>query len=73
MRCQARQFFSNILIILCTYFLSQDAFAFSLQGDLGKVVQLFIVDEIRIVGVKKVEPEAILEKITIKKGRTLNS
>jgi outer membrane protein insertion porin family len=73
MRCQARQFFSNILIILCTYFLSQDAFAFSLQGDLGKVVQLFIVDEIRIVGVKKVEPEAILEKITIKKGASLDN
>ena len=73
MRCYARKFLSRIFLIICTYILSHDVYALSLQGDLGKVVELFIVDEIRIIGVKKVEPEAILEKITIKKGVALDN
>jgi outer membrane protein insertion porin family len=73
MLCKARQFFSYILLILWTYLLSHNSYALSLQGDLGKVVEYFIVDDIRIIGVKKVEPEAILEKIAIKKGAVLDN
>ena len=47
----------------------------SLQADssLGKHIQLFKVDEIKVLGSKKVEAEAILEKISTKPGMTLDN
>lgn len=52
-------------IIVSLHLLS---FASLAQESLGKVVNYFKVDEIEVVGAKKVEPEAIIEKISLKKG-----
>lgn len=38
------------------------------QESLGEVENFFRVDDIQVVGSKKVEPEAIIERISIKKG-----
>lgn len=43
------------------------------QEDLGPKSDLFQIDEIRILGTKKVEPEAILEKISAKKDMKLDN
>jgi outer membrane protein insertion porin family len=47
----------------------------NLQADssLGKHKKLFKVDEIKVLGSKKVEAEAILEKISTKPGMTLDN
>lgn len=39
------------------------------QESLGKVKNYFRVDDIQVTGSKKVEPEAIIEKVSIKKGQ----
>lgn len=51
------------------------AFSFNLFAEisLGKTVEYFVIDEIKVDGVKKVEPEAILEKIKSKKGLVLTN
>ncbi len=38
------------------------------QDSFGNFKELFKIEEIKIVGAKKVEPEAISEKLTLKKG-----
>lgn len=43
------------------------------EESLGKHKELFKVQEIKVEGTKKVEPEAILEKLTIKKGMSLDN
>jgi outer membrane protein insertion porin family len=43
------------------------------DDSLGKLVEFFTVDEVRIEGNKKVEPEAILEKMTVKTGSRLDN
>lgn len=43
------------------------------KTNLGKKSDFFVIDEIKIEGVKKVEPEAILEKIKSKKGLILSN
>ncbi|WP_127718038.1 outer membrane protein assembly factor BamA [Halobacteriovorax sp. HLS] len=52
-------------------------FAFTMNAfaidDIGKKYNLFKIDEIRIEGSKKVEKEAILEKISSKKGIVLDN
>ena len=40
---------------------------------IGKRKELFTVDEILIKGVKKVEPEAILEKVLVRKGMVVDN
>jgi outer membrane protein insertion porin family len=42
-------------------------------GKLGRIVEYFVIDDIQVVGIKKVEKEAILEKIRIKKGLILDN
>ena len=43
------------------------------DDSLGKIVEYFKVDDVKVEGAKKVEPEAIIEKMTIKKGSTLDN
>lgn len=43
------------------------------EQSLGKHIELFKVEKIEVEGTKKVEPEAILEKLTIKKGMVLDN
>ena len=53
-------------ILLSIHLLCISSFA---QESLGKVEDFFKVDEIQVVGVKKVEPEAVTEKVSLKEGR----
>jgi len=52
-------------ILLSIHLLCISSFA---QESLGKVEDFFKVDEIQVVGVKKVEPEAVTEKVSLKEG-----
>lgn len=49
-------------------FLQALSFGALAQEHLGKTVNYFRVDEIQVVGTKKVEPEAIIQKVSLKKG-----
>ena len=49
------------------------SFCLEANTNLGKHDSLFVVDDIRVEGAKKVEPEAILEKLKVKKGMTLDN
>jgi outer membrane protein insertion porin family len=60
----------NILGFLFLLICSNSIFA---QQYLGKEIKLFRVDDIKVEGTKKVEAEAVLEKLTIKKGATLDN
>ena len=60
----------NILGFLFLLICSSSVFS---QQYLGKEKKLFKVDAIKIEGTKKVEAEAILEKLTIKKGAVLDN
>ncbi len=57
------------------YLFSMAFLSFCLEANtnLGKHDSLFVVDDIRVEGAKKVEPEAILEKLKVKKGMTLDN
>tara|TARA_R110002072_G_scaffold534_6_gene3823 strand:+ start:2968 stop:5256 length:2289 start_codon:yes stop_codon:yes gene_type:complete len=61
--------FKNFLIILFLFF-SKSVFAID---DLGPRKNLFRISEVRVKGLKKVESEAILEKISSKKGLMLTN
>lgn len=50
----------SLLLIVITIFSSSNAFS---QQDIGPKKDLFVIDQILINGVKKIEKEAILEKI----------
>lgn len=65
----------RIYLLLAVFLLhsTHTSFAASINGELGKVVEYFVVDEIQIEGVRKVEPEAIIEKISIKKGLIIDN
>jgi len=43
------------------------------EQSIGEVVEFFKIDEIQVEGTKKVEPEAILEKISLKVGMILDN
>ena len=58
----------RLLYILCILLLGQQVLA-----SLGDRKDLFLIEEIRIEGVKKVEKEAVLEKIYSKKGMMLDN
>ncbi len=58
-------------LIIFILFFSFSAFADEIQ--LGKVQEFFKIDEIKVEGTKKVEPEAILEKIILKKGMSADN
>ncbi len=58
------------IIILLVQVLSMNLYA---QEGLGKIKNYFRVDEVRVSGAKKVEPEAIIEKVNIKKGEMLSN
>tara|TARA_Y100000768_G_C23986299_1_gene689041 strand:- start:1169 stop:3466 length:2298 start_codon:yes stop_codon:yes gene_type:complete len=60
------------LILSITLGLFSSKMIFALE-DLGKKVELFKVEEIVIEGLKKVEKEAILEKIGTQKGMVLDN
>lgn len=61
----------NIFLIFGFFF----GINFSLFADdsLGKHIEFFTVDEVVVEGTKKVEPEAIIEKMTIKKGSIVDN
>lgn len=59
------------LTLIITFILSFSLFSAELS--IGNLQEYFVVDEIIVEGVKKVEPEAILEKIEIKKGMKLTN
>lgn len=59
----------NFLIFLSFFFCSS---TYSID-DLGEKVSLFTVERIEVRGLKKVEKEAVLEKISIKKGMRLDN
>ena len=59
----------NILGILILLF-SHITFA---QDSFCKFQKLFKIKEVKVIGTKKVEPEAILEKLTLKNGSTADS
>ena len=59
-----------VIAIYFVLFLITSAFA---QEDLGPSKDLFQIDDIRIQGTRKVEPEAILEKISAKKEMKLDN
>lgn len=65
-KCTRLKFFYFIIISL----LSFSIYALS---NLGPKIDLFKVDEIRIVGAKKVEQEAITEKLLVQKGMVLDN
>lgn len=54
-----------ILVHMACFGLCASAIA---QESLGKVKNYFRVDDIQVIGSKKVEPEAIIEKVSIKRG-----
>ncbi len=60
----------NIIVVLLLLICSSSLFA---QQFLGKERKLFKIDDIKVEGTKKVEAEAILEKLTIKKGSMLDN
>lgn len=59
-----------LVVISIIFWVSPKSFA---NDSLGKHKQLFVVDAVRVEGAKKVEPEAILEKMSIKKGSKLDN
>lgn len=59
-----------ILVLLAMVYCPSEAFSVS---DLGPKKNLFKIDSIKIRGIKKVEREAILEKISSKKGMVLDN
>ncbi len=67
-----RKVLGNIVVIFiyCFFLISTATFG---AENLGIKKDLFVVNEIRIDGIKKVEKEAILEKIVIKIGQTLDN
>jgi len=60
----------KILVVAFTFGFINSSFA---EQSLGKHSEIFKVDEIKIDGTKKVEPEAILEKLSIKKGMIVDN
>lgn len=62
--------FILISIFVLLVLSAQNTFA---EGNLGAVKEYFKVDEIQISGTKKVEPEAILEKMSIKKNSIVDN
>ena len=61
--------FINLLLI----FLSLNTtYSFAVE-DLGARIDLFKIDRIEVVGIKKVEKEAVLEKISSKPGMVLDN
>ncbi len=59
-----------LVVIPILFWVSPKSFA---NDSLGKHTQLFTVDMVKVEGAKKVEPEAILEKMSIKKGSKLDN
>ena len=61
----------HIVVVLILLF--SPVFSVFAQEDLGPLKDLFLIDDIRVQGTKKVEPEAILEKISSKKEMKLDN
>ena len=61
---------SLIFFILFSSIFFPSAF---LKENLGPVKKLFRVDQIRVLGIKKVEKEAIVEKLTTQKGKIVDN
>jgi len=61
--------------VKCLLFIILSVFSINLmaQEDLGPSRDLFRVDEVTVKGIKKVEKEAILEKVRIKAGMVLDN
>ena len=59
-----------LYLIFIPFIIFHDVFA---QEDLGAKQELFVIDEIQIQGTRKVEPEAILEKIAARKEMKLDN
>jgi outer membrane protein insertion porin family len=59
-----------VVVLILVFFPVFSVFA---QEDLGPLKDLFVIDDIRVQGTKKVEPEAILEKISSKKEMKLDN
>ena len=60
-------------IVVVLILLLSPVFSVFAQEDLGPLKDLFVIDDIRVQGTKKVEPEAILEKISSKKEMKLDN
>ncbi len=59
-----------LFLLFVLFFAFSNSYA---AQDLGKKVDLFKIDEIKVEGVKKVEKEAILEKISSRSGMVLDN
>ncbi|MFZ4714526.1 MAG: outer membrane protein assembly factor BamA [Bacteriovoracaceae bacterium] len=59
-----------VVVLTIAFFFVLPAMA---QEDLGPMKELFVVDDIKVLGTRKVEPEAILEKIAAKKEMKLDN
>lgn len=67
--------FTHIKYIICfltLFFQSVSTSVFAID-DIGLKKNLFKADDIQVIGTKKVEKEAVLEKISVKKGMMLNN
>ncbi len=60
----------RLLLVVLFYGYAIDSFS---QISLGKHTSFFKVDEVVVEGSKKVESEAILEKMSVEKGKTLDN
>lgn len=67
MRCTQCKVALTLLLYLCSFL------SFANEAKIGPKKDLFLVHKIIIRGMKKVEPEAILEKVTIKKGSVVDN
>ena len=65
-------FLRSLFIILFLLLGAREAFSQE-SFNIGKAKNLFTVDEIQVEGVKKVEPEAILEKVAVRVGMQLDN
>ena len=61
----------KFLIVISFFVGSQSVYASA--GILGKKIDLFKIDEIKVFGNKKVENEAILEKVSSRSGMILDN
>lgn len=59
--------------LICLLGLTLINFSTFAETNLGQLKQLFVVDEIKVEGSKKVEAEAIIEKLKIKPGMSLDN